>query len=200
MIISSTLFAVLLSFGYYYYRQRLRISKQLQSHLQLEKELAQAELAYQQLQELKLQREVELTQKDLTNLSLEIKHRRHSVTEFVGMLNDVVKNGDQNLKRNVVQVKRTLESELANDAAGFELKTNIDRVNTAFFDKLTDLHPKLTKRELEVCGLVRLGMANKDIASLSQVSDDAVKKVKYRVKQRLELGPSQSLSAYLSKI
>ena len=197
---SAVMFLIVLGFGYYSYRLKLQKEKQLKANLQLERDLAETELENMEFEEQKLQSEMKLKERDLATLAQGIKHRQQAIGEFVQMLKDLNRSDEQNLKKKVNQLRFQLEIELSTNASGDELNSHIDQANTAFFDKLKNMHPDMSKRELEVCGLIRLRMSNKEIAELGQVASKSVIKTKTRIKQRLGLAQGESLDAYLSSI
>ncbi len=85
-----------------------------------------------------------------------------------------------------------------------QMDQNWDQFMTAFKEsspellkKLNEVHPDLTKKEVQLCALTRMGLSTKEAASLLHVSVDAVKKARYRLRKKLQLDTNDSLEKYL---
>lgn len=66
--------------------------------------------------------------------------------------------------------------------------------------KLNESHPDLTKKEVQLCALARMGLSIKEAASMLNVSPDAVKKARYRLRKKLGLDTADSLEKYLQDL
>ena len=52
---------------------------------------------------------------------------------------------------------------------------------------LADLHPTLTRSELQLCCYISLGLTAKDIATLTQRSVRTIETIKYNLKKKLNV-------------
>lgn len=75
--------------------------------------------------------------------------------------------------------------------------TKLNQTDPLFTQKLTQRHPTLSNNETKVCALIRSKMDTKSIANLLQVSVDAVKKSRYRIRKKLALPSSIKLDLYI---
>lgn len=74
---------------------------------------------------------------------------------------------------------------------------NISDVNAQLYERLTDKHPNLSKKERELCSYIRLGLSTKEIASLMNTSDNTVYVTKNRLKAKLNLSTNTQVDTYL---
>jgi len=74
-----------------------------------------------------------------------------------------------------------------------------NKVNVKFVDKLTKQFSDLSKNERRLCVFLKLNLSNKDISLLTFQSEDALKKARYRLKQKLGIG-NQRLTDFLQSI
>lgn len=74
---------------------------------------------------------------------------------------------------------------------------NMTEVNGVLFERLLAVHPNLTKSERELCAFLRLGLSNKEIASLKSSSDNSVHVLKSRLRAKLDLKSNHELIPYL---
>src|SRR5690606_23740124 len=62
---------------------------------------------------------------------------------------------------------------------------NFEKVHHNFFEKLKELHPKLTKRELRLCAFIKMDLTNKEISPLLNISVRGVETARYRIRKKL---------------
>lgn len=67
-----------------------------------------------------------------------------------------------------------------------------------FFDKIRGLHSDLSKNDLRLSALLSMNLGTKEIANILNISDQGVKKARYRLRKRLQLEPKASIEKYLS--
>ncbi len=65
-------------------------------------------------------------------------------------------------------------------------------------EKLTNLHPSLTKSELEMCCYINKGLSTRDIASISRRSVRTIEAIKYSLRKKLEI--SEPTDAYIRTV
>ncbi len=69
-----------------------------------------------------------------------------------------------------------------------------------FFDKLVAAHPDLTKTEIKFCAYLRLHMSSQQIASVMDISMEAIRKNRYRTRKKLRLKTEDSLEEYIEAV
>ncbi|WP_298510826.1 tetratricopeptide repeat protein [uncultured Kordia sp.] len=93
-----------------------------------------------------------------------------------------------------------LKANKADNAKLLLIKQNIEQVNFEFIKKLKELHPELSKTDIEICSLARIGLSRKEIANLRNTSIDAVKMSRIRIKKKLNLTTEQGLDDYINSL
>lgn len=79
-----------------------------------------------------------------------------------------------------------------------QLSTAIDRLFSGIPDGLGEAGDRLSPRELEICGLIRGGMANKEIAAFLSISDTTVERHRNTIRRKLGLaGRPVNLTSWL---
>ena len=74
---------------------------------------------------------------------------------------------------------------------------NFERIHHNFFEKLMEMNPKLTKRELRLCAFVKMNLANKEISPLLNISVRGVETARYRVRKKLGIDHDLSFHEFL---
>lgn len=82
-----------------------------------------------------------------------------------------------------------------NDWQTFE--TNFDHLHARFFRNLRERYPSLTDNDLRFCAYLRLNLSSKDIASLMNISLKGVEAARARIRKKIGLSSSQSLTAFM---
>jgi len=78
-------------------------------------------------------------------------------------------------------------------------KQKFSTVYKDFFNKLEAAHPNLTKTELKFCAYLRIHMTSQQIASVMDISMEAIRKNRYRIRKKLELETKDSLEEYIEQ-
>ncbi len=79
-------------------------------------------------------------------------------------------------------------------------KAAFEQISPGFFDKLFQLCPNLSNKELRHCAMIRLKFSSKDIAEILGISVASVHKARYRLRKQLELNRDQNLETFLASI
>ncbi|WKK65668.1 helix-turn-helix and ligand-binding sensor domain-containing protein [Lutimonas zeaxanthinifaciens] len=151
--------------------------------LKLKQESQEIELAKNKLEE-----DLIAQQKELANYTMLLVKKKEILVDIY----EDLKEFSQKLK-NTVNRKTILGilSKIRQHRIGEEymevFDVNFERVHVDFFNKLLELNPELTKRELRLCAFVKLDLTNKEIAPLLNISVRGVETGRYRVRKKLKV-------------
>ncbi|WP_299680341.1 tetratricopeptide repeat protein [uncultured Tenacibaculum sp.] len=93
-----------------------------------------------------------------------------------------------------------LKADKLEDSKIVFLKQNIESLNYEFLKNLKNIHPNLTKTDIEVCSFIKIGLSRKEISNLRKTSLDAIKSTRFRLKKKLNLTSEDSLDDYIKSI
>ena len=77
---------------------------------------------------------------------------------------------------------------------------NFEKIHHDFFEKLKQLDPTITKRELRLCAFVKMDLTNKEISPLLNISTRGVETARYKVRKKLNVSHEENFTAFLEKI
>lgn len=100
-----------------------------------------------------------------------------------------------------IQIKRIIKEidHQLNDQSGWDnFAEHFNNTCNGFFDKLNELHPKLTNNDLRLCAYIRMNLSAKEIATLMNISITSVEMAKYRLRKKLNLDETITLNQYLN--
>lgn len=81
-----------------------------------------------------------------------------------------------------------------------KLTDQLKDVHEGFLKALTERCPSLTAAELKIASLLKLNLSSKEIANILTLGSQSVDIVRHRIRKKLQLDPSESLSTFLQKV
>jgi AraC family transcriptional regulator, chitin signaling transcriptional activator len=168
-----------------------------------------------ELEQLKLQRDKEAVIRDKVQLEEDVIHKSKELANYTMLLvqkKDFFAEITDDLKelkdylRNEESRKKLLEmfQKLNRHRIGEEymevFDVHFEKVHHNFFERLKELNPTLTKRELRLCAFVKMNLANKEIAPLLGISLRGVENARYRIRKKLDVANEDNFSAFLEGI
>ncbi|TND06959.1 MAG: hypothetical protein FD123_3423 [Bacteroidetes bacterium] len=180
------------------FRRRIIRVKSLTENETILRQLAELRLTKEQLETEKLNRELELKRRDITDMAVNISARKKIAEEWLEKLKKVKasKDPEKELQALILQLKNQSQS-------GEEkrlLPQHVDQVNHEFYEKLKNAYPDLTRMEVDLCGMIRMRLPIKEIASIRNISSHAVRVAKHRLKKKMKLSPEKELDAFIATL
>lgn len=187
--IISLLMLALMLISFFFIRNRMK------------RKLAEIELRNQKLEAKQIRRELDGKQKDLTNLALEIARKNELFTKTNQTLLDIDLNSlPSDQRQKIEQLIQFNNNQLRINEDLEELLTNIEQVNTGFFEKLLKVAPDLTPYEKQLCAMFRLNLSNKEIAAIRNISPKSVEMARYRLRKKLPIEAEDDIYTFIQNI
>lgn len=172
---------------YYFYRRRIAF-QQVQTRL-TEKELENKELLNSQLQT-----DLNHTEKDFSDLRMQVSLKTDWAKDVTDKISKLIKSSNSvdvnELKKLMIELKQ--QSGIYEKLELYQ--SGMEEVNAKFFAVLEERFPTLTRSEKEVCGLIRLNLDGKEIASLRNIHPSSVRKMRQRIRKKI--GISEDVDIY----
>lgn len=93
-----------------------------------------------------------------------------------------------------------IEQRVDRIATGTKLFPALADIDDAFFTRLDRRYPTLTKKQRELCGMIRAGLSTAEIARLTDVTHDAIWKQRKRLRKRMELDEGEELEGVVGGV
>lgn len=162
-----------------------------------ESEAAKAQLLTNEIT--RINEELELNQKSMTAATLKLIQNSERDAQTIERLLEIEKNvtpeGKQKIKSLIADNKR-----ISYNSNWDEFEILFEKVHRSFYEKMNTQFPNLTPNERKMCAFLKLNMSNKDIAQITFQSDDALKKARLRLRQKLEIGRETNLATFIQNI
>jgi DNA-binding CsgD family transcriptional regulator len=144
-----------------------------------------------------LESELKNKQNDLRNFGTNLTYKNKFIDEIDAKLKEVQKESPEEIKKRIFRLSQEFKSYKLTDNNITAIQSDIDKVNSFFYEKLETKFPSLTQNEKELCGLLVLKVSTKDIATLRNVSSNAIKKARQRLRKKLNLTEDEDLVKFL---
>ena len=136
--------------------------------------------------------------KQLANYTLMLSQKKELFNELqfdLKSLREINKNDD--FRKRISHIFQKLHQNKIGEEFMEIFDVNFEKVNHNFFEKLKEISPSITKRELRLCAFVKMDLSNKEIAPLLSISIRGVENARYRVRKKLNVQHEENFSAYL---
>lgn len=167
--------------------------------LENNRRLAVAELQAKEMEAIAIQQELELKKMDLTNVVLHNTRLFDHDQMIIGRLEEISRQKNNSEKAIHLLIADLNAKHRAGDRA-LVIQNNIDKINSAFYEKLKALFPTLSKSEIELCGYLRINLSNKDIALLKNVEYTSIKVSKTRLRKKLGIPLEADIYRFIQSI
>lgn len=154
-----------------------------------------------ELLKVNLQKELTLKEKDLKGYLEKIQQKNDLISDIEDRLVAFEKEGSLSMKgKNISELARSVERKVNRSITWEEFRLKFDEVHKNFLASLVAKHVDLTNNELDICVLLKINLANKEIAQTLSMSYDSVKKSLQRLYRKLELNSNEELRIYIVSI
>jgi DNA-binding CsgD family transcriptional regulator len=100
-------------------------------------------------------------------------------------------------KTDLLNIFKLLESSLSKEEGWLEFKSKFEKLDPLFLVILKQKHSDLSKSEIRLLTLIRIGFTQKEIANILNIAPDSVKKSRQRVRKKMNISQSNELRNYL---
>ncbi|NOQ26055.1 MAG: tetratricopeptide repeat protein [Bacteroidales bacterium] len=151
------------------------------------------------LEKNRISEELSVNQKSLTASSLKIIQNSKRDVNTIKQLLDVKKN--TNPEGKIIISKLISDYKLSSfNSNWIEFEILFEKVHHSFYEKINIQFPNLTANERKICAFLKLNMSSKDIMQITFQSEDALKKARLRLRQKLDICRETNLVAFLQNI
>jgi DNA-binding CsgD family transcriptional regulator len=180
---------VILWLVYIFYRQKIVEKEKEVEHLLNEK----------------LQDEIKNKEKILSAKNSELTSMVVHITNKNEILNEIRRETKaighastfEEVKKIIVRMNNQVDRNLSTDRHWEQFEIHFNQLHDNFLEKLKKKYPGMTQNNLRLCAYLRMNLSTKEIASLMNISPDAVLKSKYRLKLKLRLDDHQDLMDFV---
>ena len=190
----------------FYIMLRIRQRKQLQI-LEAEKKfnVQRKQMMIMQLEKTKdefnrVRSELDYAKRSITNIACYVRSKNELLLKIKEMIKDVAKDLPSDMKIQLKKINLFISQYQNKDNELGTLLQEVEQINTEFIERLSALHPDLSKNEKQLAFLLRIDLSTKEIALLIGSTPKTVNMARYRLRQKLNLENDEKLNAYMQSI
>ena len=151
-----------------------------------------------------MRNEIDLKNRKLTTASMLIVEKNGLMIEFYNEVNRLQSAYTEvtadDFKKQMKQLKKRIESHLEIDGSWDTFKMHFDEVNPEFFSLLNGVSDDLSHKDLKMCAYLKLGMDNKEIARLLNITSGSIRTALYRLKRKLGIPEEDNLRQFIEHL
>jgi len=163
--------------------------------------VVQSKKLVNQLKEEKLETELAHKNRELITTTLQMVHKNEVFTRLKSSIEKQIKEcADIEVKNNLRSIISVMENVEDTDKEWEQFESHFNDLHTGFFKRLRSTYSTLSPRDLKMCAYLRMNLSSKEIAALSNISIRGVEGARYRIRQKMDLGPDDNLVDFLMGI
>lgn len=174
----------------------LELEKEKNKKLLLEKQVKEIENEAL-LERERLKNEIEQKNRKLSAKALYLSGRNEMIEEVVDALSKLPDVSQNNTLKNHI---RTLKEHLKSDSEWDDFITHFEEVNQGMLHSLKERHPNLTSNDIRFICYVYMNLSTKEICSIFNITQEACRKRKERIFNKMAIDKDMSFYEYLSTL
>ncbi len=143
-----------------------------------------------------IQNELKVKKEELLLSLLYIKKRKEK-TKVIQNEIDKIKDKSIITKTDLLNLKGFINKKSKDLDIEENIQQKINSTQKDFFTNIQTSYPTLTKTDLKILAYLRVDINTKEIANMQNVSIDAIRKTRHRIRKKLDLSPKQSLERFI---
>lgn len=138
--------------------------------------------------------------RELSSKALQVFQQNEILDQLYQQLHKITFDLPQAHRGELKVVLQKIKSATINEGAWDNFKVHFEQVHPSFFNSLARQFPQLNNNDLKWCAYIRIGLSNKEIASLMNIDPNGARVQKNRIKKRLQLSSEQNLDEFIRSI
>lgn len=197
-VLSLLFLGSLIAYIVYYRRNSYKRMLLIQKEYEIKEVKNKEQRKYEELENQRIKNKLKTKKKELL-VDLAFGTKRVEKIETVFKKMEVLSNKSIITKNDVLELKEFALSKYKEMIMSEKTRKDILFTNKEFYDSLLKDFPNLTKTELLVLSYISLAIDAKEIARIQNVSIDAIRKMRYRIRKKMNLEPEESLENFIIK-
>jgi tetratricopeptide (TPR) repeat protein len=181
-------------------RQRIKIKKEKLLRLgQQERNLIKQKALRQEL-EIR-ERELAYNKNELMKYTRQLLEKNRLIEEIAVNLEELdLDVNELKEKSRIDKIEKLTEARIVTEEDWTNFKKLFEKVFPGFFVKLKDMYQGITAAEIRLAALLKLKLSSREIATMTGVSAESVKKTRQRIRKKMGMAEIEDLEDVISKI
>lgn len=143
------------------------------------------------------ERELEYKQKELTAKVLQLASKNEFLQKLEEEVSDLKSSVDVTVSKTSQRISRMIGYDTSDDQEWEQFGKEFSSIHSSFLERLKEQYGKFSKSEMRLISLLKMNLSSKEIANTLRISDDGVKKARYRLRKKMGINSSIDIQQYL---
>lgn len=154
---------------------------------------------YRALCLVKEQRQIIEDQKnrELSSQTIEITQKRHLLSSISEQVQDIAQGLKGKAKTKMRQLEKLIQSNLKQQNHWDTFKIHFENVHPHFFAQMSKKCAQLSQTDLRHCAYLKIGLSNKEIAQILNITTTSVITHHYRIKKKMKIDGDIKLADFI---
>lgn len=156
------------------------------------------EKAIEQERRVHLEQELEFKKKELTAKVLQLAGKNEFLQKLEEEVNQLKSSVDSTVNKTSRKISRMIQNDALNEDEWTQFSQEFSSVHKGFKEALKNRYGSFSKSEMRLITLLKMNLSSKDIANILRVSDEGVKKARYRLRKKMGLRTGEDLQSTIT--
>ncbi len=139
-----------------------------------------------------------LKKREFTTQMLHIAQKNELLMDLKAMIQELKGEcPDSSLQKQIIH---KINIDINNERSWERFQSYFEDLHKGFDEKIKNIAPEISKGELRLIALLKMNLNSHEIASLLNISQEGIKKARYRLRKKLGLDTGESLEDFLSSM
>jgi tetratricopeptide (TPR) repeat protein len=152
-----------------------------------------------QLLRVQYQKDLDYKNRELEMMVETIKNKNEMLETIRSIMLEEIKQNCNAPVETFHRTVKTIQSHMTADQNWELLERQIHELSADFREKMLNKHPHLTPNDFKLLTYLKLKLPQREIAALMNITEDSVRKQKYRLRKKLNLN-GEDLESYLNSV
>ena len=177
---------LLLVTGYLAMREKIKRNR-------LEKEKVALELS-------QAEKELEFKKKELLAKVIQLSKKNEFLNRLDQEVSDLKTSIGSSISQSTNRIERMITNDTIDDEEWDQFSKEFSSVHEGFIQKITQTFGTFSQSEMRLISLLKMNLSSKEIANILRISDEGIKKARYRLRKKMNLESGEDLQGIITSI
>ncbi|AWV98366.1 tetratricopeptide repeat protein [Arcticibacterium luteifluviistationis] len=142
--------------------------------------------------------ELESKKKELTTKVLQLASKNEFLSNLENEIDVLKTNMDSSVSKTSGRISRMIKRDIDNDKQWLQFSSEFSSIHGGFLSALAAKHGKFSKSEVRLVSLLKMNLSTKEIADILGISNEGVRKARYRLRKKIDIEDNEVQSYLLN--
>ena len=159
--------------------------------------LLSKEKALETQKRIQAEEQLESKKKELTAKALQLARKNEFLQSLEEEVIQLKSSVDQTVNKTSQRISRMIHNDALDEDEWSQFAKEFSSVHQDFISKLSERYGTFSQSEMRLASLLKMNLTSKDIANILRISDEGIKKARYRLRKKMGLKSGEDLQGIL---